>query len=148
MLQVALIYPEIPPNTGNIARTCAATNTPLHLVEPLGFEINDRQLKRAGIDYWEYVNVTVHPNIASLREASKGGRWICFSAHATHNFHEFEYQDGDWLLFGSESKGLPKELIANNPAVYIPMEHPKVRSLNLSVSAALGLFEARRQLGM
>jgi len=111
MLQVALIYPEIPPNTGNIARTCAATNTHLHLVEPLGFEISDRQLKRAGIDYWEYVNVTVHPNI-------------------------------------EESSGLPEEIIANNPSVQIPMEHPKVRSLNLSVSAALGLFEARRQLGL
>lgn len=148
MLQVALIYPEIPPNTGNVARTCAATNTHLHLVEPLGFEISDRQLKRAGIDYWEYVNVTVHPNIESLREASQGGRWICFSAHSSHNFHEFQYQDGDWLLFGSESKGLPKALIANHLSVYIPMEHPKVRSLNLSVSAALGLFEARRQLGL
>lgn len=148
MLQVALVYPEIPPNTGNIARTCAATNTHLHLVEPLGFEINDRQLKRAGIDYWEYVNVTVHPNIESLQEASKGGRWICFSARGTTNFREFAYQDNDWLLFGSESSGLPQEIIASNPAVYIPMEHPKVRSLNLSVSAALGLFEARRQLGL
>ena len=148
MLQVALIYPEIPPNTGNIARTCAATNTQLHLVEPLGFEISDRQLKRAGIDYWEYVDVTVHPHIESLREASKGGRWICFSARGSQSFREFQYQDGDWLLFGSESSGLPEEIIANNPSVQIPMEHPKVRSLNLSVSAALGLFEARRQLGL
>ncbi|MEA5486677.1 MULTISPECIES: tRNA (cytidine(34)-2'-O)-methyltransferase [Pseudanabaena] len=148
MLQVALIYPEIPPNTGNIARTCAATNTHLHLVEPLGFEISDRQLKRAGIDYWEYVDVTVHPHIESLREASNGARWVCFSARGAKHFREFQYQDGDWLLFGSESSGLPQEVLANNPAVYIPMEHPKVRSLNLSVSAALGLFEARRQLGM
>ncbi len=148
MLQVALVYPEIPPNTGSIARTCAATNTHLHLVEPLGFEISDRQLKRAGIDYWEYVSVTVHPNIESLREASQGGRWVCFSTRGAKNFREFEFQDGDWLLFGSESRGLPDALIAEHPAVYIPMEHPKVRSLNLSVSAALGLFEARRQLGM
>jgi tRNA (cytidine/uridine-2'-O-)-methyltransferase len=148
MLQVALVYPEIPPNTGNIARTCAATNTHLHLVEPLGFEISDRQLKRAGIDYWEYVDVTVHPNIESLREASKGGRWICFSARGVQSFREFQYEDGDWLIFGSESSGLPEEIIANNLTVQIPMEHPKVRSLNLSVSAALGLFEARRQLGL
>lgn len=148
MIQIALIYPEIPPNTGNIARTCAATNTHLHLVEPLGFEINDRQLKRAGIDYWEYVNVTVHPNLESLQKASQGGRWICFSSHGSCSFREFQYQDSDWLLFGSESKGLPEQLIANCPSVYIPMEHPKVRSLNLSVSAALGLFEARRQLGV
>lgn len=147
MLQVALIYPEIPPNTGNIARTCAATNTHLHLVEPLGFEISDRQLKRAGIDYWEYVNVTVHRNIEALREVSKGGRWVCFSTRGAKSFREFQFQDGDWLLFGSESRGLPEEVIIDNPTVYIPMEHPKVRSLNLSVSAALGLFEARRQLG-
>jgi tRNA (cytidine/uridine-2'-O-)-methyltransferase len=148
MIQIALIYPEIPPNTGSIARTCAATNTHLHLVEPLGFEINDRQLKRAGIDYWEYVKVIVHPNLESLQEASQGGRWVCFSARGSSSFREFQYQDGDWLLFGSESKGLPTELISNHPSVYIPMEHPKVRSLNLSVSAALGLFEARRQLGV
>jgi len=148
MLQVALVYPEIPPNTGNIARTCAATNTHLHLVEPLGFEISDRQLKRAGIDYWDYVNVTVHPNIESLSHASQGARWVCFSARGTKHFREFQYQDGDWLLFGSESSGLPPEVLANNPAVYIPMENRNVRSLNLSMSAALGLFEARRQLGM
>lgn len=148
MLQVALVYPEIPPNTGNIARTCAATNTHLHLVEPLGFEISDRQLKRAGIDYWDYVNVTVHPNIESLSHASQGARWVCFSARGTKHFREFQYQDGDWLLFGSESSGLPPEVLANNPAVYIPMENRNVRSLNLSVSAALGLFEARRQLGL
>jgi tRNA (cytidine/uridine-2'-O-)-methyltransferase len=148
MLQVALIYPEIPPNTGNIARTCAATNTHLHLVEPLGFEISDRQLKRAGIDYWDYVNVTVHPHIESLRAASQGGRWICFSTRGAKNFREFQFQDGDWLLFGSESSGLPTQVLSNNPAVYIPMENPNVRSLNLSVSAALGLFEARRQLGL
>ena len=148
MLQVALIYPEIPPNTGNIARTCAATDTHLHLVEPLGFEISDRQLKRAGIDYWDYVTVTVHPNIATLREASKDARWVCFSARGKQDFREFQYQDGDWLLFGSESSGLPAEITSQNPTVYIPMSHPKVRSLNLSVSAALGLFEARRQLGM
>ena len=148
MLQVALIYPEIPPNTGNIARTCAATDTHLHLVEPLGFEISDRQLKRAGIDYWDYVTVTVHPNIAALREASKDARWVCFSARGKQDFREFQYQEGDWLLFGSESSGLPAEITSQNPTVYIPMSHPKVRSLNLSVSAALGLFEARRQLGM
>jgi tRNA (cytidine/uridine-2'-O-)-methyltransferase len=147
MLQVALIYPEIPPNTGNIARTCAATNTHLHLVEPLGFEISDRQLRRAGIDYWEYVQVTVHPDLNSLSLAAQGARWVCFSARGKSHFREFTYQEGDWLLFGSESKGLPEELIAAHPSVYIPMEHPKVRSLNLSVSAALGLFEARRQLG-
>ncbi|NJK34429.1 MAG: tRNA (cytidine(34)-2'-O)-methyltransferase [Oscillatoriales cyanobacterium SM2_2_1] len=148
MLSIALIYPEIPPNTGNIARTCAATQTPLHLVEPLGFEINDRTLKRAGIDYWEYVSVTVHGNLQSLRAAAGDRRWVCFSARGTHHFRDFRYLPNDWLLFGSESAGLPESLLQEHPAVYIPMTHPKVRSLNLSVSAALGLFEARRQLGL
>jgi tRNA (cytidine/uridine-2'-O-)-methyltransferase len=147
MLQVVLVYPEIPPNTGNIARTCAATNTPLHLVEPLGFEISDRQLKRAGLDYWEYVNLQVHPNLEALKQVATG-RWVCFSAYSDRSFRDFKFEAGDWLLFGSESKGLPKDLMANCERVGIPMSHPKVRSLNLSVSAALGLFEARRQLGL
>ncbi|CAN1210479.1 tRNA (cytidine(34)-2'-O)-methyltransferase [Tumidithrix helvetica PCC 7403] len=147
MLQVVLVYPEIPPNTGNIARTCAATNTPLHLVEPLGFEISDRQLKRAGLDYWEYVNLQVHPNLEALKQVATG-RLVCFSVYSDRSFRDFQFQAGDWLLFGSESKGLPKDLIVQCENVCIPMEHPKVRSLNLSVSAALGLFEARRQLGL
>jgi tRNA (cytidine/uridine-2'-O-)-methyltransferase len=147
MVAIALVYPEIPPNTGNIARTCAATQTPLHLVEPLGFTITDRTLKRAGIDYWEYVAVTVHGNLQSLRAAAGDHRWVCFSARGQQHFREFQYHADDWLLFGSESAGLPEALLQEYPSVYIPMSHPQVRSLNLSVSAALGLFEARRQLG-
>ncbi len=147
-LHVVLVYPQIPPNTGNVARTCAATQTPLHLVEPLGFQINDRYLKRAGLDYWEYVNVTVHQDLTALRQASGAERWVCFSGYGDHHFREYRFQPGDWLLFGSEPHGLPEELVATYDSVYIPMEHPKVRSLNLSVSAALGLFEARRQLGL
>jgi tRNA (cytidine/uridine-2'-O-)-methyltransferase len=148
MPQVALIYPQIPPNTGNIARTCAATQTPLHLVEPLGFELSDRYLKRAGLDYWEYVSLIVHPNLEDLRQASKGDRWVCFDTTGTENFREFEFRDTDWLLFGSEPEGLPPNLIAEYPTVFIPMPETRVRSLNLSVSVAIGLFEARRQLGL
>lgn len=151
MLHVALVYPQIPPNTGNIARTCAATRTPLHLVEPLGFEISDRQLKRAGIDYWEYVDVTIHANLeemAAIAVAIPTTRWVCFSTSGQQNFREFQFQPDDWLLFGSEASGLPRALLQEHPTVYIPMQHPKIRSLNLSVSAALGLFEARRQLGI
>jgi tRNA (cytidine/uridine-2'-O-)-methyltransferase len=148
MLQVALIYPQIPPNTGNIARTCAATQTPLHLVEPLGFELSDRYLKRAGLDYWEYVRLIVHPNLEALRTAAGGDRWVCFDTTGAENFLEFKFQPGDWLLFGSEPEGLPPDLIAAHPTVYIPMPEVRVRSLNLSVSVAIGLFEARRQLGL
>jgi tRNA (cytidine/uridine-2'-O-)-methyltransferase len=144
MLKVVLVYPQIPPNTGNIARTCAATQSPLHLVEPLGFEISNRALKRAGLDYWEYVDLHLHPDLDSL--AAVGGRWICFSKTGEHHFREFQYQADDCLLFGSETSGLPPEVLAHHPSVYIPMEHPRVRSLNLSVSVAIGLFEARRQL--
>ncbi len=145
-LQVALVYPQIPPNTGNIARTCAGTRTPLHLVEPLGFEISDRWLKRAGLDYWEYVELYVHPNWESCQAVA--GRLVCFSARGREHFQKFQYQEGDWLVFGSETHGLPEEILEANPTVYIPFAEPKVRSYNLSMSMAVGLFEARRQLGL
>jgi tRNA (cytidine/uridine-2'-O-)-methyltransferase len=146
MLQIALIYPQIPPNTGNIARTCAATKTPLHLVEPLGFEISDRALKRAGLDYWQYTDLHIHPNLEAL--AAVSGRWICFSARGEHDFREFKFAKDDLLVFGCEGSGLPPEVLAQNINVKIPMEHPKVRSLNLSVSVAIALFEAKRQLNI
>ncbi len=150
MPQVALIYPQIPPNTGNIARTCAATGTALHLVGPLGFEISDRTLKRAGLDYWPYVDVHYHETLAAFQawHAQQGGRWIGFATKGAQNYIHFRFAADDWLLFGSETEGLPPEvLVACQATVYIPMAQAQVRSLNLSVSAALGLFEARRQLG-
>lgn len=150
MPQVVLIHPLIPPNTGNIARTCAATGTTLHLVGPLGFEIGDRYLKRAGLDYWPYVDYVYHPSIEEFRayHQQQGGRLIGFSTKGSSSYIRFQFQDDDWLLFGSETMGLPAEVLAECDAtVHIPMNQPKVRSLNLSVSAALGLFEARRQLG-
>lgn len=150
MLRVALIHPQIPPNTGNIARTCAATATELHLVGPLGFEISDRYLKRAGLDYWPYVNLHYHDSLDAFKSVhqQQGGRWIGFSTGGTFSYIKFQFQANDWLLFGCETKGLPQAVLqACEATVYIPMAQPEVRSLNLSVSAAVGLFEARRQLG-
>jgi tRNA (cytidine/uridine-2'-O-)-methyltransferase len=151
LLRVVLVNPQIPPNTGNIARTCAATGTELHLVGPLGFEISDRYLKRAGLDYWPYVKLQYHLTIeafCSYRE-KVGGRSIGFSVRGAGSYVQYAYQSEDWLLFGSETEGLPAHLLDTCDAtVYIPMSQPEVRSLNLSVSVAIGLFEARRQLGM
>jgi tRNA (cytidine/uridine-2'-O-)-methyltransferase len=151
MPQLVLVHPQIPPNTGNIARTCAATKTPLHLIAPLGFEITDRYLKRAGLDYWPYVQLRIHPSVEAFIEfrQQQPGRWIGFSVRGnTASHYAFEFQADDWLLFGSETDGLPAAILEQCDAtVYIPMSEPGVRSLNLSVSAAVGLFEARRQLG-
>jgi tRNA (cytidine/uridine-2'-O-)-methyltransferase len=150
MLRAVLIHPQIPPNTGNIARTCAATSTELHLVGPLGFEISDRYLKRAGLDYWPYVNLKDHESLAAFEayHQQQGGRWIGFSTAGKCNYIHFQFQANDWLLFGSETTGLPSNVLdACHATVYIPMSQPGVRSLNLSVSVAIGLFEARRQLG-
>jgi tRNA (cytidine/uridine-2'-O-)-methyltransferase len=150
MLRVVLIHPQIPPNTGNVARTCAATGTELHLVGPLGFEISDRYLKRAGLDYWPYVNLHYHESLDAFEAVyhQRGGRWIGFSAAGQCSYVQFQFQVNDWLLFGSETKGLPTNVLNTCDAtLYIPMSQPRVRSLNLSVSAAVGLFEARRQLG-
>lgn len=150
MVRVVLVHPQIPPNTGNIARTCAATGTELHLVGPLGFEISDRYLKRAGLDYWEYVKLHQHSDLESFYQFHQqlGGRLVGFSTQGSYSYVKFSVQSDDWLLFGSETMGLPKTVLkACDATVYIPMSEPGVRSLNLSVSVAIGLFEARRQLG-
>lgn len=150
MLRVVLVHPQIPPNTGNIARTCAATGTELHLVGPLGFEISDRYLKRAGLDYWPYVKLHYHESLDNFKAIHQeiGGRWIGFSTGGQYNYVQFQFQTNDWLLFGCETKGLPADILDDCGAtVFIPMSQTGVRSLNLSVSAAVGLFEASRQLG-
>ena len=149
MLRVVLVHPQIPPNTGNIARTCAATNTELHLVGPLGFEISDRYLKRAGLDYWPHVNLHYHASIEAFQELQQqeDGRCIGFSTSGRCSYTKFAFQPLDWLLFGSETQGLPADVLATcTETVHIPMTSQHVRSLNLSVSAAVGLFEAYRQL--
>lgn len=150
MPQVVLIHPQIPPNTGNIARTCAATDTQLHLVGPLGFEISDRYLKRAGLDYWPYVNLHYHESLDVFKtyHQQRGGRLLGFSVKGNCNYIHYQFQPDDWLLFGSETTGLPPAVLsACSYKLYIPMMQAGVRSLNLSVSVAVSLFEARRQLG-
>jgi tRNA (cytidine/uridine-2'-O-)-methyltransferase len=150
ILRIVLIEPQIPPNTGNIARSCAATGTQLHLVGPMGFEISDRHLKRAGLDYWSHVDLHYHKNKQAFLESHKtnGGRLLGFSVRGDYIYSQCQYKDGDWLLFGSETQGLPADILeACQLKLSIPIDREKVRSLNLSVSAAIGLFEARRQLG-
>jgi tRNA (cytidine/uridine-2'-O-)-methyltransferase len=148
MPRIVLVYPQIPPNTGNIARTCAASKTELHLVKPLGFEITDRYLKRAGLDYWPYVDLTIHESVADLLKLKQQSRWLGFSKKGTVNFQEFSYQPDDWLLFGSETEGLPAiALDSCDFLLTIPMPEPRVRSLNLSVSASMAIGEVYRQIG-
>lgn len=148
-MRVVLVHPEIPPNTGAIARTCAATETELHLVEPLGFEISDRYLKRAGLDYWPYVNLTIHKSWEEFLDfvADQPGRLIAFSTRGQSGYWDLNYTAEDWLVYGKETAGLSNEMIQQcETCVSIPMTQPKVRSLNLSVSVAVGLFEAQRQV--
>lgn len=147
-LHVVLVEPEIPQNTGNIARTCAATHTPLHLVEPLGFYLTDRYLRRAGLDYWPHVPLTVHPDLAAVKAELSGNRWVYFSSHARRPYHEFQFLPGDCLVFGSESRGLPRALLQSVPgeSLQIPLDRSRVRSLNLATTVGVALFEAIRQL--
>ena len=154
MPQIVLFQPQIPPNTGSIARTCAATGTELHLVEPLGFQIDDRQLKRAGLDYWPLVSLQRHADWSAFADqrVRSGGRLIALSSHASQPYTSLQFELDDWLLFGRETDGLPKDVLASaDIALTIPMScgqrhlQPGVRSLNLSVSVGVVLFEALRQ---
>lgn len=147
-LQVVLYQPEIPQNTGNVARTCAATHTPLHLIEPLGFHLTDRYLKRAGLDYWPHVNLKVHPDLRTLKKTLPNSRWISFSAHAQGLYYDFSFLPGDCLVFGPETRGLPPEVIESqtDQVLRIPIDRSRVRSLNMATTVAIVLFEAVRQL--
>jgi tRNA (cytidine/uridine-2'-O-)-methyltransferase len=131
-----------------VARTCAATHTALHLIEPLGFQLTDRYLKRAGLDYWPHVNLEVHSNLESLKKEFPQCRWVYFSAHASRPYYDFEYAPGDCLVFGSETEGLPPQLLETEEdrMLNIPIDRSRVRSLNMAASAAIILFEAMRQL--
>jgi len=146
---IVLIEPEIPPNTGNIARLCAATGAVLHLVGTLGFSIDDRYLKRAGLDYWEFVTLKQWPDLESLQAAAADGRFFYLSTKAARSYLQAAFQPGDYIVFGKETRGLPEELLAANPdtAITIPMPAGAVRSLNLSTSAGIVLYEALRQCG-
>ncbi len=149
MFHVILYQPEIPPNTGNVIRLCANTGAQLHLIRPLGFELEDRQLRRAGLDYHEYANVRVHDDLAACLQALPGARLFAFTTKASRPFHEARYQAGDVLLFGPESRGLPAEVLqqfAPEQCLRLPML-PHSRSLNLSNTVAIAVFEAWRQCG-
>lgn len=149
-MRVVLVEPEIPPNTGNVARLCAATNTELHLIEPLGFQLDDKQLKRAGMDYWEHVKWKRWANwtafCASLPAAPR--LWF-IESHGPRHYAEAMYEPGDYLVFGRETAGLPRSLLEANRDSWlrIPMFNADSRSLNLSNCVALVLFEALRQQG-
>lgn len=144
-LNIVLVEPEIPANTGNIARTCAVTGAQLHLVEPLGFSISDKQVRRAGLDYWPHLNVIVHKSLDEFFENTKGIYYYC-STKAKRYYHEAAFEDDCYLLFGKETKGLPEHLIFDNPeqAIKIPMKNG-LRSLNLSNSVSIIAYEALRQ---
>jgi tRNA (cytidine/uridine-2'-O-)-methyltransferase len=148
-MHVVLFQPEIPPNTGSIARLCAATLTPLHLIEPLGFKIDDRHLKRAGLDYWEFVDLRVHKSWDEFLAAASVKQFLYFSKRAARSYTTARYQEKHYLVFGPETRGLPQDwLDANAESSYrIPMAGAGVRSLNLSNAVSIVLYEGLRQLG-
>lgn len=148
-MHVVLFEPEIPPNTGSVARLCAATLTPLHLIEPLGFKIDDKHLKRAGLDYWEFVNLHVHKSWNDFIETATPKQLWYFSKRATKSYTATRYDHDDFLIFGPETRGLPQEILEANAdrALRIPMMGSGVRSLNLSNAVSIVLYEALRQLG-
>jgi tRNA (cytidine/uridine-2'-O-)-methyltransferase len=145
---IVLVEPEIPGNTGSIARTCAATETHLHLVRPLGFDTDDRTLKRAGLDYWHAVQVAYYDSFQEVRDKFADSRFYYATTKAKQSYADFEFKDGDFFVFGKETKGLPEALIEANQetCMRMPMSD-KVRSLNLSNSATVILYEALRQTG-
>ncbi|MSP40341.1 MAG: tRNA (uridine(34)/cytosine(34)/5-carboxymethylaminomethyluridine(34)-2'-O)-methyltransferase TrmL [Deltaproteobacteria bacterium] len=148
-MHVVLFEPEIPPNTGSVARLCAATLTPLHLIEPLGFKIDDKHLKRAGLDYWPFVDLHVHKCWDDFLHQEKPGRLFYLSKKAELSYTSVSYHDDDYLVFGPETRGLPEPMREANAefSLRIPMAGSGVRSLNLSNAVAIVLYEALRQLG-
>ena len=146
MFNVVLVEPEIPQNAGNIARTCAATGTKLHMVRPFGFEISDKYLKRAGLDYWNLVDISYYDSFEEVRTRFPSARFFFFTTKGRRRHSDVEFKDGDFLVFGKETKGLPEELLLKNPdeCLRIPM-FSEARSLNLSNSVAVAVYEALRQ---
>ena len=146
MFHIVLVEPEIPQNAGNIARTCAATGTHLHMIRPLGFEVSDKYLKRAGLDYWHLVEVSYYDSFEELKQKYAGARFFYYTTKGRKRHSDVAFQDGDFLVFGKETKGLPEELLLDNEetCVRIPM-FSQARSLNLSNSVAVALYEALRQ---
>jgi tRNA (cytidine/uridine-2'-O-)-methyltransferase len=149
MIRVALVEPEIPPNTGNIARLCAATSVPLHIVGATGFRLDDRAVRRAGLDYWPEVTLTRHPNLKDLHESLSDARFLYLTTKASKNYVDWDFAPDDCLVFGRETRGLPEDVLVSNwdRCLTIPMLNPKVRSLNLATAVGIVLYEALRQTG-
>ena len=145
-LNIVLVEPQIPQNTGNISRTCAVTGARLHLVRPLGFEVTDKHLKRAGLDYWDKLDITYYNGLDDFFEKNRGGNFFYFTTKGKNVNSDTEYPDNSYLVFGREDKGLPEELLYRNPdnCVRIPMRN-ELRSLNLSNSVAIAVYEVLRQ---
>lgn len=148
-MNIVLVQPEIPPNTGNIARLCAATGIPLHLVGPLGFRMTDSRVRRAGLDYWDSVKITRYASLEEFLRPIPEARLFFFSKRATTSYTEARYKEGDFLVFGSETRGLPEWVMEeyHHRLFTIPMLRPEVRSLNLSNAVAIVCYEALRQIG-
>ena len=146
MFHIVLVEPDIPQNAGNIARTCAATGTHLHMIRPLGFEVTDKYLKRAGLDYWHLVEISYYDSFEELQQKYAGARFFFFTTKGRHRHSDVQFKDGDFLVFGKETKGLPEELLMKNEetCLRIPM-FSQARSLNLGNSVAVALYEALRQ---
>lgn len=147
MLHVVLVEPEIPPNTGNIARLCLAAGARLHLVEPLGFSLDEKALRRAGMDYWDQCDVKTWPSLEALKEAAPEGRFFYLTTKTQRVYWDARFQDGDYLVFGRETRGLPESLLeANAEACLTIPQQPQARSLNLATAAGIVLYEAIRQV--
>lgn len=147
-MHLVLVEPEIPPNTGNVARTCVMTGTRLHLVEPLGFSLSEKEVRRSGLDYWRYLDLEVHPDFDALKRKYRDARYFYYSTRGKQYYDQIEYRPDDFLVFGSETKGLAPEIPGQaGTLLRIPMVEQIPRSLNLGNSVALVLYEALRQQG-
>lgn len=147
---IVLFEPEIHTNTGNIGRLSLASGSNLHLVKPFGFEITDSRLKRAGLDYWQHISLFIYESIEDFYEKNKGGNFVYFSSHGTKDYCAIDFEDDMFFIFGKESVGLPKDIVAENPdSVYnIPIHSPHIRSLNLANSVSIVVYEGLRSLRM
>jgi tRNA (cytidine/uridine-2'-O-)-methyltransferase len=150
MFHVALVEPEIPPNTGNIARLCAATFTDLHIVGVTGFRLDEKAVKRAGLDYWDEVKIHRHIDLENLYTALPTSRFLYFTTKSKRGYTDWQYERKDCLIFGRETRGLPEDLLKTNweRCLTIPMPNPNVRSLNLATSVGIVLYEALRQINI
>lgn len=148
-LNIVLFQPEIPQNTGNIARTCVLTNAKLHLIKPLGFSLDEKHLKRAGLDYWPYLDLTIYDSYEEVREKYKESTFYFCTTHGSRYYDEVKFKSGDFVVFGRESSGLPDYIKNSNEkeCIRVPMINTSTRSLNLSNTVAIVSYEATRQLG-